>query len=204
MMAVLFVSQKRSEIPRLSSAFPDMRRITPEQARLMASEGDRVWLMADWEDWRPLSADLAARGAIIVVLSLAPSEAEAMQALQAGARGYAHALSPAELLEQVALVTGNQGIWVPAELLGKVIGSAFISLGGRESLPSESLAMLTERERAVALAVAEGRSNKEVARQLDITERTVKAHLGAVFRKLGVRDRMQLVLRLARQDENIA
>ncbi len=55
----------------------------------------------------------------------------------------------------------------------------------------------------MALAVAEGRSNKEVARQLDITERTVKAHLGAVFRKLGVRDRMQLVLWLAKQDENV-
>lgn len=202
-MAVLFVSQKRNEIPRQRSAFPDMRRITPEQTRLMASEGDRVWLLTDHVEWPALTTDLAARGAIIVVMSLAPSEAEAMQALQAGARGYVHALSPAEMLEQVALVTGNQGIWVPAELLGKVVGAAFTTLGGRESLTPESLATLTERERAVALAVAEGRSNKEVARQLDITERTVKAHLGAVFRKLGVRDRMQLVLWLAKQDENV-
>ncbi|MCH8282968.1 MAG: helix-turn-helix transcriptional regulator, partial [Chloroflexi bacterium] len=85
----------------------------------------------------------------------------------------------------------------------KVIGAAFTSLGGRESLPVDSLTILTERERAVALAVAEGRSNKEVARLLDITERTVKAHLGAAFRKLGVRDRMQLVLKLSRQDEKI-
>lgn len=203
-MAVLFVSQKRSELPRLRCAFPEMRRITYEQARLMASEGDRVWLMAEQVGWMALTADLASQGAVIVVLSLAPSEAEAMQALQAGARGYVHALSPAELLGKVALVTGNQGIWVPAELLSKVIGGAFSRLGGQGSLAPESLASLTERERAVALAVAEGCSNKEVARQLDITERTVKAHLGAVYRKLGVRDRMQLVLRMAKQDEHIA
>jgi RNA polymerase sigma factor (sigma-70 family) len=58
------------------------------------------------------------------------------------------------------------------------------------------LASLTERERGVAEAVASGLSNKEVARRLGITERTVKAHLSSAFRKLGVRDRMQLVVRL--------
>ncbi|WP_340162863.1 LuxR C-terminal-related transcriptional regulator [Billgrantia tianxiuensis] len=203
-MAVLFISQKRADIPRLRSAFPDLRQVGPEQARRIAKRGDQAWLMTDHAEWPALAAALASQGATIVVMSLTPSEAEALQALQAGARGYLHALSPPELLAQAALVTGNQGVWVPAELLSKVIGAAFTTLGGRENLPVDSLAMLTERERAVALAVAEGRSNKEVARLLDITERTVKAHLGAIFRKLGVRDRMQLVLRLAKQDENVA
>ncbi|MGM2628818.1 response regulator transcription factor [Bacillus cereus group sp. Bce038] len=45
--------------------------------------------------------------------------------------------------------------------------------------------------------MAAGHTNKEVARGLEITERTVKAHLGAAFRKLGVRDRMQLILKLS-------
>ena len=53
---------------------------------------------------------------------------------------------------------------------------------------------LTEREREVAIAVAQGASNKEIARQLDITERTIKAHVGAILEKLGVRDRLQLSL----------
>jgi DNA-binding NarL/FixJ family response regulator len=53
---------------------------------------------------------------------------------------------------------------------------------------------LSARELQVAQAVAEGRSNKEVADLLSISERTVKAHLGAVFEKLGIRDRLQLVL----------
>lgn len=54
--------------------------------------------------------------------------------------------------------------------------------------------LLTVREQEVAMAVAKGASNKEIARQLDITERTVKAHVGAILDKLKVRDRLQLSL----------
>jgi len=67
----------------------------------------------------------------------------------------------------------------------------------RQTPHQNPLAELTPRENAVAKAVAAGQSNKEVARQLDITERTVKAHLSAVFTKLGVRDRLHLVLAIS-------
>lgn len=53
---------------------------------------------------------------------------------------------------------------------------------------------LTSRELMVAEQVAHGASNREIAEALDITERTVKAHLSAIFEKLGVRDRVQLAL----------
>lgn len=56
--------------------------------------------------------------------------------------------------------------------------------------------MLSGREITVAQLVGQGASNKEVARQLDIAERTVKAHLTAIFEKLQVRDRLQLSLRI--------
>jgi DNA-binding NarL/FixJ family response regulator len=58
-------------------------------------------------------------------------------------------------------------------------------------------ASLSAREVQVAMAVAEGRSNREVADLLSISERTVKAHMGSVFEKLGLRDRLQLVLFVA-------
>ena len=53
---------------------------------------------------------------------------------------------------------------------------------------------LTAREQQVARAVAGGASNKEVARTLNITERTIKAHVSAIFLKLGARDRLHLSL----------
>ena len=53
------------------------------------------------------------------------------------------------------------------------------------------LEVLTEREREVLALVAEGLPNKQIARRLEITEKTVKAHLTSVFRTIGVNDRMQ-------------
>ena len=203
-MAQLFVCQRQGEMPRWREAFPEADRIDPHQARTQVAHDDRVWVMSNLEGWTSLVATLSGRGAILNVLSYVPTSREAFQALDAGARGYAHALSPPELLRQVELVTSHQGIWVPPELMARVVGGTFRALGGEASLDEGALSVLTGRERAVALAVARGETNKEVARRLDITERTVKAHLGAVFRKLGVRDRLQLILRLSHQEASVA
>ncbi|SDK60274.1 response regulator transcription factor [Billgrantia gudaonensis] len=200
-MAHWFVSHGRDEFPRWREAFPAARLVSAADAKLLAMPGDAVWIMDDTPQWPSLAMPLGQRGVIVVIMSLAPSGHDALQALQAGARGYLHALAKPALMEQAALVTQNQGIWVPADLMGRVLGATYQALGGEPRLPSDELSALTERERDVALAVARGKSNKEVARHLDITERTVKAHLGAVFRKLGVRDRMQLVLRLGQHAE---
>ncbi|WP_245888777.1 response regulator transcription factor [Halomonas denitrificans] len=199
-MTQLFVSDGRDESPRWRAAFGEIRLASRQQARAQVGEGDSVWVMSHLEAWPTLVTLLSGRGAIVQVLSYTPDSLEALRALDAGARGYAHALSPPELLRQMALVTSHRGIWVPPELLARVMGSAYRALGGESRQQDELLTELTERERIVALAVAEGQSNKEVARRLEITERTVKAHLGAIFRKLGVRDRLQLILKLGHRE----
>ncbi|MBB3329219.1 DNA-binding NarL/FixJ family response regulator [Halomonas campaniensis] len=203
-MANVFVCSGRDEVPRWQEAFAGAVQVGPDQARARVGAGDLAWVMSNLPGWSELVAGLRRQGATLVVMSYLPSSREAFQALDAGARGYVHALSPPELFRQVELVTTHQGIWVPPELLARVVGGTFQALGGEVRLQDDVLAELTERERAVALAVARGESNKEVARRLDITERTVKAHLGAVFRKLGIRDRMQLVLRLSHQSISLA
>jgi len=53
---------------------------------------------------------------------------------------------------------------------------------------------LTKREYEIAILVGRGESNKQIARRLDITERTVKAHLTEIFRKLAITDRIKLAL----------
>lgn len=135
----------------------------------------------------------------IVVLSNTPSDEEALEALQLGASGYCHALVNAALLTQIATVVGNGGLWVGETLLKRLMQvtqkltepQVNLSTGIQDT---SALGDLSPRERAVAMAVAAGASNKEVARQLKITERTVKAHLSSVFEKLAVRDRLQLAL----------
>lgn len=136
--------------------------------------------------------------AAIVAMTLIPGADDAILALAAGARGYCHALAAPEMLRQVALVVSNGGIWLGPDLMNRAATAVAkaVSPAAPKSGKVVSLTVLTPRERAVAMQVAEGASNKEVARRLDITLRTVKAHLSAIFDKLDVRDRLQLVLAL--------
>ena len=146
-------------------------------------------------------------GVRVVLLSSTPAPLEGLNALNAGVRGYTHAYAVPALLQEVAMVVEHGGLWVGPDLLQRLIGSTHAALAGRPGLLGAAAgaaapvanpwATLSTREAQVARAVSAGRSNKEVATLLFISERTVKAHLGTVFEKLGVRDRLQLVLRLA-------
>ncbi len=165
-----------------------------------------VWLMAGNAQWPDLLQQVlqAQPGARIVLLSGAPDPQEGLQALNLGVRGYSHAYAVPALLQEVATVVDHGGLWVGPDLLHRLVGSTQSALDKRAApaaAPTPAAVspwnLLSAREAQVACAVRAGRSNKEVADLMFISERTVKAHLGAVFEKLGVRDRLQLVLRLA-------
>ncbi len=196
-----FITTDGSLKGRWKNAFENVGSSDSEEIIQSAQPNDLVWLSTTVENWPQLVPLIVAEGAVAVVLSYAPDDREALRALDLGARGYVHTLAAPEVLKQVALVVTNQGVWVGQELLAKVLGGSFKSLQQRYQggafQHSEYFDLLTEREQGVALAVARGATNKEVARQLDITERTVKAHLSAIFKKLAVRDRLQLILKLA-------
>ena len=204
-----FLSRAAPVPERLREAFPEVQALAPAalQARahslsaaqclLWLSSADALWP----DDLRQLRQIQA--GARVVLLSSAPEPLEGLNALNQGVRGYAHAYAVPALLQEVALVVEHDGLWVGPELLQRLVGASNAALARRpppETAPvpaSNAWAALSAREAQVARAVSAGRSNKEVAAQLFISERTVKAHLGVVFEKLGVRDRLQLVLRLA-------
>ncbi|MEN9316886.1 MAG: hypothetical protein RIS35_3279 [Pseudomonadota bacterium] len=186
---------------RWREAFPDGRCWRWEERPIRLGMGDIVWLDVRAPEWRSRVADLASSrpGCAVVVLSGVPDDDEGLAALQAGARGYCHILAVPESMREVAQVVEHGGLWVGAALVQRLVAATRLALqrtaaGGS---PPLDLSMLSFREAEVARAVAGGKSNKEVARDLSITERTVKAHLGNVFEKLGVRDRVQLALRLA-------
>jgi DNA-binding NarL/FixJ family response regulator len=139
-----------------------------------------------------LSKTLA--GSSLVLLADEPSEEEAMAALAAGASGYCNGHAAPEVLQQVAMVVENGGIWVGQGLMQRLLASTARLLPEVEARDASWRIPLTTREQEAAALVAKGASNKEIARQLDITERTVKSHVSAMLEKLGARDRMQLSL----------
>ncbi|MCL1860807.1 MAG: response regulator transcription factor [Proteobacteria bacterium] len=179
---------------RWRDAFADGVYVTWDVAVSARLKADVVWLGAAASNWKELLARALRQFADVpvVVVSNAPDEREAMSAMVAGARGYCHAWASPEQLHEVAQVVNRGGYWIGQALMSRLISVVNKGLPMTDELPEE----LSGREAEVAREVVAGRSNKEIARVLGITERTVKAHLGAIFTKLGVRDRLQLALRL--------
>lgn len=133
----------------------------------------------------------------IVILSMYDEDEYVMEAVKAGASGYLlKDVTHEQLFETVRVVHAGGSMMQPnlaRKLLREFAQIARTSPalsrpeGGAEPL------VLSEREVEVLQAVAEGKSNKEIADALTISEKTVKAHLRSIFRKLEVGDRAQAV-----------
>ncbi|MAT90962.1 MAG: helix-turn-helix transcriptional regulator [Halioglobus sp.] len=194
-MSRLFISRSGQLRERWAAAFEDARAdvgLDPAAAAGCAS----VWLELDTARAARREAavrDAVAAGRPVIAMAPVPSEADAFALLQAGARGYCHLEAAPEQLREIALVVEHGGLWMPPELTQRVLG---LSLRVVPTPPPQVLELdaLTSRELMVAEQVARGASNREIAQTLSISERTVKAHLTAIFDKLGVRDRVQLAL----------
>ena len=138
-------------------------------------------------------------GLPVVVVSANEDANEVRRALSLGAVGYIpKSTPPNQLLDALRLVLGG-GMYVPPLLLRaaqpRPAAQAVRPGGDEESGTDQSL---TERQLAVLALLSQGKSNKLIARELDLAEKTVKAHVTAVFRVLGVVNRTQAALEARR------
>ncbi|ODC05025.1 hypothetical protein BFW38_17280 [Terasakiispira papahanaumokuakeensis] len=195
-MDYYLVCADRAELPRLGLILPELKQRNCSAVMSEAQPGDQVWIMAQLPNCLDEVRALSRQQFKVVVLTLSVAVEEALMFLEAGASGYVNALAPVPLLQRVALVIESGGLWLPEALLSRVVHGAYQALTQHDEQEQDIWQCLTAREQAVAQAVVEGKSNKLIARELGITERTVKAHLGSAFRKLEVSDRLQLVLKL--------
>ncbi len=186
---------------RWLQAFPDGQWASASTLLAAVRAGDTVWVPVTHPQWLEVLQQLHRNqgAAAAVVLSPVPNDAEGLRALDAGARGYVHLLAVPAVLREVEQVVRHGGLWVGPELMQRLLTATrrVLDQAPHTARAVADLSLLSEREAQVARAVAAGKSNREVAEQLCISERTVKAHLGQVFDKLGVRDRLQLALCLA-------
>jgi two-component system, NarL family, nitrate/nitrite response regulator NarL len=131
----------------------------------------------------------------IVAMSRHPSDDEGIAMLRAGARGYCNVHIDPRLLAKAVETVQLGEVWVGRRLIDRLVALVGNAAAARaDAEDSADLEALTAREREIALLIGGGYSNKIIAKELGITERTVKAHLGSVFAKIGVRDRLQLAL----------
>lgn len=122
-----------------------------------------------------------------VVVSASVRREDVFQALRAGVHGFVPKATSVEALVQALGLIRDGFVFVPSF----VTRADAVPPGGRAATPAgrEALASLTRRQRQVLDLIAAGRSNKEIARTLSLGEGTVKIHVTALLRALGVPNR---------------
>ena len=193
-MAPLFLSIDARQRDSWLAAFPDM--MCGRLDRVPKNNG-LVWvLLPPGQNAQHVVIRLRKTLGVrpLILMADAPSEDDALAALAAGAAGYCNGHAAPEVLQQVALAVNNGGVWVGQGLMQRLLSATARLLPESSAENATWRAVLTVREQEAALLLAKGASNKEIARQLEITERTVKSHVSAMLEKLGARDRLQLSL----------
>ena len=154
------------------------------------------------EATRAITASDAGGATRVLILTTFDLDEYAFSALRAGASGFLlKDVPPAELVSAIRTVARGDAVVSPrvtrrlleeyADTLPDLAADGTNS-GGKGEHPA--IAQLTEREREVLLAVADGLSNAEIAERLYVSEATVKSHVGRLLAKLGLRDRVQAVV----------
>ena len=123
-----------------------------------------------------------------------PNIREMLECVRLGAKAYCNSHMAALHYRQMLQLLGQGQSWFPPQMLEETFKLAQQAVKpASEQVP---LDMLTEREKDIALAVADGKSNRQIADLYEISEPTVKTHLSNIFKKLELRDRVGLVLYL--------
>ncbi|MFC8923932.1 response regulator [Cellulosimicrobium sp. NPDC057127] len=142
--------------------------------------------------------DLA--GVRVLVLTTFDDDEYVYGALRAGAAGFLlKDADPQTLVDAVHRVRAGDSLLDPA-VTGRIIAT-YVELArpgasgaGASPLPADGLGAATPREREVLLAVARGLSNREIGAELHLTEATVKSHVRSLLTKVGLANRVQLVV----------
>ncbi|MCT7352066.1 response regulator transcription factor [Streptomyces sp. 15-116A] len=131
----------------------------------------------------------------VLILTTFDLDEYAFSGLKAGASGFMlKDVPPGELLAAIRAVHSGDAVVAPSTTRRLLDRFAPMLPGGAKQPEHKELGRLTEREREVMILVAQGLSNGEIAARLVLSEATVKTHVGRILTKLGLRDRVQVVV----------
>ncbi|MGW3605131.1 response regulator [Micromonospora sp. NPDC005161] len=128
----------------------------------------------------------------VVVITTFDLDEYVYAALRAGARGFLLKEAGPDLLSQAVHAAANGDALIAPSVTTRLL-KAFAD-AGPAAPPKQPIEALTDREEQVLVAVARGRTNKEIADELYITLSTVKSHITSLMTKLGVRNRVEVAM----------
>ena len=138
----------------------------------------------------------AAPAARILMLTVSEDAQDLQAALRAGAHGYLlKTMEGDELVSAIRAAAGGRPV-ISADMTGKLVSALQGGEAAAAAPADDPVAQLSPREREVLERIAQGASNKEIARTLDIAETTVKIHVQHILRKLGLSSRVQAAVAL--------
>lgn len=169
--------------PRLQAPSTD-----PEQLYLLHMSGMEL----DSNEW--LLKHVSGKPTKVGVCSDLPDIHEMLECVRLGAKAYCNShMATLHYHQMLELLASGQS-WFPPQMLDETFRLAQQTV---KPAPNQAqLEILTAREKDIAHAVGEGKSNRQIADLYDISEPTVKTHLSNIFRKLELKDRVGLVLYL--------
>jgi len=129
-----------------------------------------------------------------LVLSASSDEEKILEALKAGAKGYLSKDAGVPDLIKAIQSVRNGELWFKRQLMAKFIDGTILADSGGEDREASMIESLTQREEEVLGCLTKGRTNKDIAETLFISERTVKSHLNNIYRKIHVTRRLQAIL----------
>ena len=183
-------------LAREGESIAEIDRITQLSSKLNGSSDVLLLLDLDGESREPVSlmTELCAShpGIRPFALSSKPNPGQGIALAKAGVRGYGNSWMHPETLRQSSRLIQSGEVWLGQEVIQLLIKGAVAD--DQSVAASTRLSGLTAREREITQRVAVGESNKLIAYELGITERTVKAHMSKIFHKTAVKDRLQLAL----------
>jgi DNA-binding NarL/FixJ family response regulator len=176
---------------------PGQPELVPLEASLeeLLANADLDYLVidlnADSEGLKTLEAVRRARPNIRqIVIGPEHNDELVLEAITAGARAYLDSGASPHVVRLAIDVVVSGSIWAPRRLLSRLIDRLLgVAEGGN---PNLGQLQLTDRERQVLELILLARSNREIAQELGIEERTVKAHVGRLMRKTGAENRIEL------------
>ncbi|HWM08581.1 MAG TPA: response regulator transcription factor [Solirubrobacteraceae bacterium] len=131
----------------------------------------------------------------VIVLTTFDADDHVLRALRAGAAGFLlKDTPPPEIMRAIRLVAAGDAMLSPAVTRRLIDHVADDGLGARRARARELLDRLTEREREVAVAIGQGKSNADIAAELYMSVATVKAHVSRLLSKLELGNRVQIAL----------
>lgn len=184
-------SAAREALDKIKELNPDVVLMDIKMPGINGIEATRM-IKAEWPEVE------------VIILSMYDEDEYVVEAVKAGATGYLLKDSSQDDLARAIRIVHSGGSLIQPGLARKVLKEfahlARESAGGGSGQPRQTLLReLSDREVEVLQYVAEGKSNKEIADTLMISEKTVKAHLRSIFRKLEVGDRAQAVAHAMRK-----